>query len=459
MERSATEAATKPADPTRKLPALDIVADDFSVRQLRFGRLELRASNDGGVWNLRRISTSNPHGTFTGQGTWQRSGGPGRTQLDFRMDSSDVGELLGRLGYPGTVRAGAARLDGKLAWNGGPTDIDFASLNGDLGLEASKGQFLKLDPGAAGKLLGLISLQNLPRRITLDFKDVFSAGFAFDSIAGKMAVQKGVMRTDQLEIAGPAARVVMRGEVDLKRETQRLNVNVLPEVGDTAALGVAIVNPAAGAATWLASKLLKNPLGNVFGYAYRITGTWDDPKVEKLSSAAATSDGNPKSAGNASTSWRSCTMNPNDETVFPDLKNARVAAIQMISTTRVEENLRTAGTLIAEAVAQGAQLVALPEYFPIMGRRDADKIAAREVDGNGPIQDFLAETACKHGVWVVGGSLPLVASVDDKVLNTCLVFNPQVRGWPATTRSTCSASRRARSVTTKARRSNPVASR
>lgn len=118
-------------------------------------------------------------------------------------------------------------------------------------------------------------------------------------------------------------------------------------------------------------------------------------------------------------------MNPNDETVFPYLKNARVAAIQMISTTRVEENLRTAGTLIAEAVAQGAQLVALPEYFPIMGRRDADKIAAREVDGNGPIQDFLAETACKHGVWVVGGSLPLVASVNDKVLNTCLVFNPQ----------------------------------
>ena len=118
-------------------------------------------------------------------------------------------------------------------------------------------------------------------------------------------------------------------------------------------------------------------------------------------------------------------MNPNDETVFPDLKNARVAAIQMISTTRVEENLRTAGTLIAEAVAQGAQLVALPEYFPIMGRRDADKIAVREVDGNGPIQNFLAETASKHGIWVIGGSMPLVASVDDKVLNTCLVFNPQ----------------------------------
>ena len=118
-------------------------------------------------------------------------------------------------------------------------------------------------------------------------------------------------------------------------------------------------------------------------------------------------------------------MNPSDEILSPDLRNTRVAAIQMISTTRVEENLRTAGALIAEAVAQGAELVALPEYFPIMGRRDTDKIAVREADGNGPIQDFLADTACRHGIWVIGGSLPLVASVDDKVLNTCLAFNPQ----------------------------------
>jgi len=115
---------------------------------------------------------------------------------------------------------------------------------------------------------------------------------------------------------------------------------------------------------------------------------------------------------------------PNDE-LCAGPKNARVAAIQMISTTRVEENLQAAGALIAEAAAQGADLVALPEYFPIMGRRDSDKIAAREVDGSGPIQDFLAETASKHGIWVIGGSMPLVASVEDKVLNTCLVFNPQ----------------------------------
>jgi predicted amidohydrolase len=85
----------------------------------------------------------------------------------------------------------------------------------------------------------------------------------------------------------------------------------------------------------------------------------------------------------------------------------RVAAVQMVSTPRVDENLRTAATLIAEAVAGGAALVALPEYFPIMGISDADKVRVREFDGHGPIQDFLASSAREHAIWLIGGSLPL----------------------------------------------------
>ena len=105
--------------------------------------------------------------------------------------------------------------------------------------------------------------------------------------------------------------------------------------------------------------------------------------------------------------------------------NVRVAAVQMVSTPRVEENLKTAASLVAQAVAQGAQLVALPEYFPIMGMSDADKFDAREVEGQGAIQDFLAATARQHGIWLVGGSLPLVSTEAGKVLNSCLVFDPQ----------------------------------
>ncbi|MDR1276602.1 MAG: carbon-nitrogen hydrolase family protein [Candidatus Accumulibacter sp.] len=108
-------------------------------------------------------------------------------------------------------------------------------------------------------------------------------------------------------------------------------------------------------------------------------------------------------------------------------KNARLAAVQMVSTPRVDENLATAGALIAEAVAQGAELVALPEYFPIIGRRERDKINVREEFGAGPIQDFLSKTAARHGIWLVGGSLPLTAPSPDKVLNASLVYDPQGR--------------------------------
>jgi predicted amidohydrolase len=107
------------------------------------------------------------------------------------------------------------------------------------------------------------------------------------------------------------------------------------------------------------------------------------------------------------------------------LVNARVAAVQMVSTPRVDDNLRCAAQLIAEAVAQGAVCVALPEYFPVMGMRDKDKFAVGEADGAGPIQDFLAQTARRHGIWLVGGSIPLTAASAGKLLNSCLVFDPQ----------------------------------
>ena len=105
----------------------------------------------------------------------------------------------------------------------------------------------------------------------------------------------------------------------------------------------------------------------------------------------------------------------------------KVAAVQMISGPEVAPNLVTATKLVAEAAAQGAQLVALPEYFPLIGATDADRLAAREVDGRGPIQDFLATTAKQHGIWLVGGSIPLQANDPDKLRNSCLVFDPEGR--------------------------------
>jgi nitrilase len=118
-------------------------------------------------------------------------------------------------------------------------------------------------------------------------------------------------------------------------------------------------------------------------------------------------------------------VNSTRKQITPPTQAFKVAAVQMASGPNVAGNLSEAGRLIEKAASQGARLVVLPEFFPIMGLSDTDKVAVREQPGNGVIQTFLAETARKHKIWLVGGSIPLVAEAPDKVLNTCLVFDEQ----------------------------------
>ncbi|MDO8958141.1 MAG: carbon-nitrogen hydrolase family protein, partial [Rhodocyclaceae bacterium] len=105
----------------------------------------------------------------------------------------------------------------------------------------------------------------------------------------------------------------------------------------------------------------------------------------------------------------------------------RLAALQMISGPELAPNLVTAARLIAQAAGQGAQLVALPEYFPIIEASAATRLAVKETEGHGPIQDLLAELAARHGLWIVGGSLPLLADDPQKFRNSSLVFDPSGR--------------------------------
>src|SRR5665811_511054 len=133
---------------------------------------------------------------------------------------------------PNTVKNGSGTLIANLTWDGQPDDFNYASLDGTLKLDTGRGQFLKMDPGI-GKLLGILSLQALPKRITLDFTDVFSAGFEFDNINGHATIKRGVMQTQDLHIDGSSAKVTMKGRVNLNDETQNLRVEILPTLGSS----------------------------------------------------------------------------------------------------------------------------------------------------------------------------------------------------------------------------------
>jgi len=269
-----------------ELPGLDVTADSFVLRGRPLGRLELKAANRGDNWRLEHFSITNPDGVLSGDGVW-RPGSREETRLKFRFQVDSVERMLTRFGYPEAVHRGKGQLEGELAWKGPPTALHYPSLGGQMQVQVESGQFAQLDPGA-GRLLGVLNLQALPRRITLDFRDVFSQGFAFDRISGSIQMANGVLRTDDLEIFGPAARVFMRGEADAAKETQNLRVKVQPTLSESVAVGSAIatsgaIHPALGLAAYLVQKALSDPVEKLFSFEYAVTGGWSDPKVEKLS--------------------------------------------------------------------------------------------------------------------------------------------------------------------------------
>ena len=280
-ESQAGEQEPEPQETSREMPAVDLSIDNFRYGELALGEVKVKAENREGAWQAK-LDIRSDAARLSGDGRWRPAGAtPAETGLVFKLDVNNAEKLLDRLGMPDAVRRGEGEIAGDIRWSGNPFAFDSASLSGRIKADIGKGQFKKLEPGV-GRLLGVLSLQSLPRRITLDFRDIFSEGFAFDSIAGEATINKGVMQTDELRIRGPSARVLLSGQVDLPAETQNLKVRVQPALGETLAVGAMIANPAVGAVAWAAQKILNDPLDQIFAFEYTVTGGWADPKVEKV---------------------------------------------------------------------------------------------------------------------------------------------------------------------------------
>lgn len=287
-------------EPVNSIPALDVRVDRFvlgenelgklrvvAVNQTRDERLQAKLADQPNVWKLEELRVENPESVTVAKGTWQYGKGlkNQKTSIKLQQDVSDGGGLLSRFGMSGVFKGGNGSLAGELTWNDAPTNLDYASLSGQLKLISKKGQFLKADPGVA-KLLGVLSLQSLPRRLTLDFKDVFSEGFAYDTLEADITFDKGVGTTPNFKMVSPSATVLMEGTMNLAKETQNLNVVVLPDLnptGGSLVYSVIAANPAVGIVSLIADFLLKDPLAKVFSIEYKVTGPWTSPEITRVS--------------------------------------------------------------------------------------------------------------------------------------------------------------------------------
>ncbi|MFD1711459.1 TIGR02099 family protein [Ottowia sp. GY511] len=331
-------------EPPAHIPALDVVVDDFELRGKKLGRLELQAINHDVVmprqgagivqeWELSHLGLTMPEGALSATGRWAtRVRAPAlpvdpraprdaddrrRTALNLKIDIRDAGALLKRFDMPGVLARGKGTLSGQLTWAGAPTSPHYPTMSGALHLDVDAGQFLKADPGIA-KLLGVLSLQALPRRLTLDFRDLFSTGFAFDYVRGDVTLERGVATTNNLQMKGVNAAVLMDGSADIDRETQNLRVVVVPEIdAGTAALAATVINPAIGIGAFIAQLVLKQPLIKAATREFHVGGTWADPQVTQIKgrTAPATVPGAPASAPEAGASGTPGSQLPQNATM------------------------------------------------------------------------------------------------------------------------------------------------
>ena len=293
------------------IPALDLVVEDFDLRGRKFGKVEIDAINrsssasgaaDGTrVWRLNRLNVTTPEAKLTANGFWAyrealRMDSLNKTEtgllntlerrttgIDFKLDISDTGKLLERFGFKGVVRGGKGQLDGQLTWRGSPLAMNYPTLAGQFNINVDNGQFLKVDPGAA-KLLSVLSMQSIAKRLTLDFRDVFSEGFAFDFLRGDVAIDRGLATTNNMQISGVNAVILMDGKSDIAAGTQDIRVVYAPEVnaGVASLLVASAINPAIGLGTFLAQLFLRQPLIEAVTKEFKVSGTWADPVVAEV---------------------------------------------------------------------------------------------------------------------------------------------------------------------------------
>ncbi|MBL8309182.1 MAG: hypothetical protein JNL19_02055 [Burkholderiales bacterium] len=286
----ASSAMTTPGAPTAasaRWPKLDLVADSFLSDGRDLGKLEVRAQPTRDDWQIDQVKLASADGTIEAKGRWRtRSqgavGGAGATEVDVNLHWGDAGRFMARFGLPKGVERGGGSLTGSLSWPGSPAQFAYGKLGGKFSLETTGGRFTEMEPGLA-KLLGVLSLQSLPRRLSFNFEDLFGKGYAFDDIRADVAVAGGIARTDGFTINGPSARVQLRGSADLNAETQDLQVRVYPSLSTATAIGIglATANPAIGAAALLGQKLARDPIERMLMQEFEVKGTWAKPEVRQ----------------------------------------------------------------------------------------------------------------------------------------------------------------------------------
>jgi uncharacterized protein YhdP len=283
LVESAASQSTNTTDP-RDLPALRITADEFALKDMEFGALEILASPVQDGLAIDTVSMQSDHFRIAGTGNWLRDAESGEqaSSLELAFNSASFANALSALGYGPMIdsKAASARLD--VAWPGPPAGTFLEVATGQFSVDIGAGQITDIKPGA-GRVFGLMSVSALPRRLALDFRDVFDKGLAFDRLTGEFTLDSGNAYTCNLGLVGSVANVGLVGRTGIARQDYEQIAVVQPHVSNALPLtGAVLVSPGAGAALWLISRIFRKPLSSIGESYYVVNGSWDEPVIDQV---------------------------------------------------------------------------------------------------------------------------------------------------------------------------------
>lgn len=281
------ETGSVSSEPEQLWPSLDLQISKLNVNDMQLGQLDLEAQKSSDKWTLRTATLKSDVLDASASGNWMQQGSNNTSQINVSVRSNDLKSLLARLGYQQAIKAENTRLNMKLHWPDSPLNFSRQTIAGDISIKTGHGELLNVEPGAAGRIFGLLSFTAIPRRLALDFSDLFGKGFGFGSIKGNFKLADGKAHTDDLLMEGDSANILVTGSADLVNKTYDQKIKVTPNVSSTLPLAGAVaggpVGLGVGTAIMLfdkiAGKIFDKDLVNVISYSYDLTGPWSDPQM------------------------------------------------------------------------------------------------------------------------------------------------------------------------------------
>ncbi len=272
---------TEWTDP-RSLPALSLTSKSTLINGKNLGPLNFVSTSVPEGLMLDNIKLSSDRLTLAANGSWVAKGDKTQTSLKLKIRTDSLGKLLTTLGFDPQLKEAPAKIDANLVWTGNPRQFNKTDVTGQIEMDINEGRFLEVNPGL-GRIFGLLNVSALTRRLTMDFSDTFKKGFSFDKAEGTFNLDHGDAYTNDLRIEGPAGTIDISGRTGLVTQDLDQLVTITPSVSTTIPVAGALAGgPAVGVALVLAQKIFGKTVDKVSTVKYSVTGSWDNPNIEKL---------------------------------------------------------------------------------------------------------------------------------------------------------------------------------